>query len=99
MTIDMVEWETINKGEGMSYRSSAFDYMKNKALTDRSKAMASLDLLLHNAVGIGDHSTGDLYKSLDEALDILVDAEDRLDVLGGLAEHYEESIDRGDPPF
>jgi hypothetical protein len=84
----------------MSYQSSAFEYMKNKALTDRSKSMASLDLLLLNAVGIGDHSTGDLYKSLDEALDMLVDAEDRLDVLGGLAEYYEEGPpNRGNPPF
>ena len=83
----------------MSYQSSAFEYMKNKALTDRSKSMASLDLLLLNAVGIGDHSTGDLYKNLDEALDMLVDAEDRLDVLGGLAKYYEGPYDQGDPPF
>ena len=83
----------------MSYQSSAFEYMKNKALTDRSKSMASLDLLLLNAVGIGDHSTGDLYKNLDEALDMLVDAEDRLDVLGGLAEYYEGPPDQGNPPF
>jgi len=83
----------------MSYQSSAFEYMKNKALTDRSKSMASLDLLLLNAVGIGDHSTGDLYKNLDEALDMLVDAEDRLDVLGSLSKYYEGPLDQGEPPF
>jgi hypothetical protein len=38
--------------------------------------------LLDNGVGIGDHSTGDFYSNLDEALDILVDALDRLEVLG-----------------
>jgi hypothetical protein len=36
---------------------------------------------LESAVGIGDHSTGDFYQNLDEALDTLVDAIDRLEVL------------------
>ena len=57
------------------------DYMTNKALADQSKALASLDLLLEQGVGIGDHSTGDFYENLDEALNILVDALDRLEVL------------------
>ena len=43
--------------------------------------MLSLNLLLNNGVGIGDHSTGDFYQNLDEALDILVDAKDRLEIL------------------
>ena len=42
----------------------------------------SLSLLLENGAGIGDHSTGDFHKNLDEALDMLVDAEDRLETLG-----------------
>ena len=83
----------------MSYKNHAFDYMKNKALADRSKAMASLELLMDHAVGIGDHSTGDLYKELDTALDTLVDAEDRLDILGSLSEYYEGPLDEGNPPF
>jgi len=83
----------------MSYKSHALEYMKNKALTDKSKAMASLDLLLYNAAGIGDHSTGDLYKSLDEALDILVDAEDRLDVLDRYQSHWSKPTTKGSPPF
>ena len=84
----------------MSYKNHAFDYMKNKALADRSKAMASLELLMDHAVGIGDHSTGDLYKELDTALDTLVDAEDRLDILGSLfSEYYGGPLDEGNPPF
>ena len=84
----------------MSYKSHALEYMKNKALTDKSKALASLDLLLHDAVGIGDHSTGDLYKNLDEALDILVDAEDRLDALERLGHgFFDEEKEQGAPPF
>ena len=57
------------------------DYMINKALADQSKALASLDLLLEQGVGIGDHSTGDYWENVDQALDTLVDAEDRLEVI------------------
>jgi hypothetical protein len=32
-------------------------------------------------VGIGDHSTGDYYKNAEEALTLLVDAEDKLEAL------------------
>ena len=56
-------------------------YLYHKAEADREKALGSLELLLDKAVGIGDHSTEDYYKNLDEALDILVDARDRLDIL------------------
>lgn len=55
--------------------------MFNKAKADKAKALMSLSLLLDNAVGIGDHSTGDFHSNLDEALNILVDAKDRLEVL------------------
>ncbi len=56
-------------------------YLHNKAKADKEKALGSLSLLLENGVGIGDHSTEDFYNNLDEALNILVDAVDRLEVL------------------
>ena len=59
----------------------AVGYLKSKAFSDRDKALMSLRLLTENAVGIGDHSTGDFYKNLDEALDLLIDAEDRIETL------------------
>ena len=74
----------MNKMEN-TVRQKAIKYLWNKAETDLSKAELSLDLLLNNGVGIGDHSTGDFYQNLDEALDIFVDAKDRLEVL---KEHY-----------
>jgi hypothetical protein len=40
--------------------------------------------MANNAAGIGDHSTGDFHQNLDEALDLLVDALDRLEVLNDL---------------
>jgi hypothetical protein len=60
----------------------AVGYLKYKAFSDRTKALMSLKLLTENAVGIGDHSTGDFYKNLDEALDLLIDADDRIETLG-----------------
>ncbi len=60
----------------------ALGYLRQKAFSDRDKALMSLKLLTENAVGIGDHSTEDFYKNLDEALELLVDAEDRIEVLG-----------------
>ena len=56
-------------------------YLRRKAKSERDNALGSLALLLDHSVGIGDHSTGDFHANLDEALDALVDAEDRLETL------------------
>lgn len=56
-------------------------YLWHKAVSDKDKARLSLELLLEKGVGIGDHSTGDFYSNLDEALDLLVDSNDRLTML------------------
>jgi hypothetical protein len=55
--------------------------LRLSAQTDRAKALLSLELLDTKAVGIGDHSTGDFYKNAEEALIMLVDADDRLSTL------------------
>jgi hypothetical protein len=62
-------------------KNFAVSYLRHKAIADQEKARLSLELLTNNAAGIGDHSTGDYYKNLDEALDSLVDARDRLELL------------------
>lgn len=82
-------------------KQNAFSYMTQKALTDKSKALTSFELLLEHPAGIGDHSTGDFYKNLDEALDTLVDAEDRLEILEELQERYINNLEpQSDfPPF
>jgi hypothetical protein len=63
------------------YKGKMIDYMLNRALADQAKALASLDLLLEQAVGIGDHSTDDYWNNVDGALDLLVDANDRLETI------------------
>jgi len=55
--------------------------LHSEAIADRKKALLSLDLLSDHAVGIGDHSTDDYWKNARQALELLVDADDRLDCL------------------
>ena len=61
--------------------SKLVNMLRLSAQTDRAKALLSLELLDTKAVGIGDHSTGDFYKNAEEALIMLVDADDRLGAL------------------
>tara|TARA_R110000803_G_scaffold44953_1_gene94923 strand:- start:1808 stop:2032 length:225 start_codon:yes stop_codon:yes gene_type:complete len=52
-----------------------------KANEKREKALTSLELLMDNSVGIGDHSTGDFYNNIEEAFSSLIDADDMLETL------------------
>ena len=58
-----------------------FKMLKTSAEADRAKALLTLDLLGTKGVGIGDHSTKDFYTNSEEALTMLVDADDRLKAL------------------
>lgn len=66
-----------------------FKMLKTSAEADKAKALLSLKLLGSKAVGIGDHSTGDFYKNAEEALNLLVDADDRLTTL---QEYFKQDI-------
>jgi len=57
------------------------DMLMKSAEADKLKALLSLELLGNHAVGIGDHSTEDFYKNAEEALTMLVDADDRISTL------------------
>ena len=61
--------------------NTLFDMLIKSAEADKSKALLSLELLGNKAVGIGDHSTEDFYKNAEEALVMLVDADDRISTL------------------
>ena len=52
-----------------------------QAKANKEKALTAFELLTDKAVGIGDHSTEDFYKNVDEALIMLVDADDRIATL------------------
>jgi hypothetical protein len=55
--------------------------LKTQAIADRSKALMALDLLENQAVGIGDHTAKDFFEDAQEALQLLADAEDRLEII------------------
>lgn len=57
------------------------DMLRKSAEADKAKALLTLELLSNHAAGIGDHSTGDFYKNAEEALTMLVDADDKLEAL------------------
>ena len=58
--------------------SKLTDMLYTSAIADKSKALLTLDLLENHPAGIGDHSREDFYKNAEEALQMLVDADDRL---------------------
>lgn len=55
--------------------------IQTEAESKREKALTSLSLLMEVPSGIGDHSTGDFYKNIDEAFKALVDADDVLETI------------------
>ena len=58
-----------------------YNMLIKSAESDKAKALLSLDILGNKAIGIGDHSTEDFYKNAEEALNMLVDADDRINTL------------------
>ena len=62
-------------------KNHLMDMLRLEAEAQRAKALLTLELLSNHATGIGDHSTGDFYKNADEALQMLVDADDKLETL------------------
>ncbi len=72
-----------------NYKESVVAYLKEKAIADRSSAKMSLLILMDHPAGIGDHSTEDLRNNLDEALNLLVDADDRLNILDKYRAYFE----------
>lgn len=58
-----------------------YDMLMTQAMAERSKAMLTLNLLSEHPAGIGDHSTKDFYNNAEEALSMLVDADDKIEAL------------------
>jgi hypothetical protein len=57
------------------------EMLRLDAEAQKAKALLTLELLSNHASGIGDHSTGDFYKNAEEALQMLVDADDKLEAI------------------
>ena len=65
----------------VKFSEVAVSYMMKQAQADRAAALTSLTVMLEHPAGIGDHSTGDLHKNLNEALSALTDADDRIETI------------------
>ena len=68
------------------------DMLIKTAEADKAKALLSLELLSDRAVGIGDHSTEDFYKNAEEAINMLADADDRLEAIKKYLPYQQEII-------
>jgi hypothetical protein len=62
-------------------KKELYDMLMTQAMAERSKGTLTLDILSNHPVGIGDHSTGDFYRNAEEALQMLVDANDKIETL------------------
>jgi len=62
-------------------KSKIIEALKAQALADKAKAQMALDLLENQAVGIGDHTVNDFMQDAQEALTLLVDADDKLECI------------------
>ena len=62
-------------------KPSLYNMLMTSAQADKAKAELTLDLLSNHPAGIGDHSTDDFYKNAEDALRMLIDAEERIGIL------------------
>ena len=62
-------------------KKELFEMLMASARAEKAKALLTLDLLSNHAAGIGDHSTKDFYNNAEEALAMLVDADDKIETL------------------
>jgi hypothetical protein len=58
-----------------------YDMLMTQAMAEKSKAMLTLNILSEHPAGIGDHSTKDFYQNAEEALRMLVYADDKIEAL------------------
>jgi len=62
-------------------KSRVIQALKAQAQADKEKALMALDLLQNQAVGIGDHTANDFMQDATEALNLLSEADDRLEAI------------------
>tara|TARA_B100001564_G_C20127157_1_gene440601 strand:- start:106 stop:336 length:231 start_codon:yes stop_codon:yes gene_type:complete len=65
----------------MPIDNKIYEMLKTQSQAEKAKAMLTLELLNTKGVGVGDHSTKDFYENAEEALMMLVDANDKLQTL------------------
>jgi hypothetical protein len=69
--------------------------LRTSAQADKAKALLTLDLMGNKSVGVGDHSTKDFYVTAEEALQMLVDADDRLKAIDTYLDNVNQTLIKG----
>lgn len=67
--------------KGQFKKSRVMNALYAKAVADKEKALMALDLLENQAVGIGDHTADDFFEDAEKSLQLLIDAEDKIECL------------------
>tara|TARA_R100000908_G_C3756224_1_gene150890 strand:+ start:7726 stop:7956 length:231 start_codon:yes stop_codon:yes gene_type:complete len=67
--------------KGQFKKSRVMNALYAKAVADKEKALMALDLLENQAVGIGDHTANDFFEDAEKSLQLLIDAEDKIECL------------------
>lgn len=62
-------------------KTEIYEMLKASATSDKYKALLTLKAFDTNLSAIGDHTTGDLYENLETSLALLIDANDRLEMI------------------
>jgi hypothetical protein len=62
-------------------KEQLYKLLMSKAISEKEEAITTLKLMGEYPAGIGDHSTKDFYDNVEEALQKLVDADDKLNTL------------------
>lgn len=62
-------------------KQELYNMLYSQAVAEKNKALLTLDLLSNHPAGIGDHSTDDFYKNANQAIGMLVDADDKINAL------------------
>ena len=68
----------------MAINDRLYEMLKTQAQSEKAKALLTLELLNTKAVGVGEHSTKDFYENAEDALMMLVDANDKLETIESL---------------
>ena len=53
----------------------------HKAESEKAQALAALEILIHQAAGIGEHTIQGLFEDAEKALEMLANAEDKLEMI------------------
>ena len=73
-------------------KAELYNMLMSQAVSEKEKALLTLNLLSEHPAGIGDHSTEDFYKNANEALVMLVDANDKIVILEKYFPKIKEAI-------